>query len=76
MTECRFCGRPDNDFAALNKTSIYSEVEIAINRQGILRVRVDADGKDGHKYYTTQEIVNIKYCPMCGKILSSKEKNL
>lgn len=47
-----------------------------MNRQGMLRVRVDADGKDGHKYYTTQEVIKIKYCPMCGKILSSKEKKL
>ena len=40
----------------------YSGIEIAINPQGMLRVRVYDDDS-----LETQDIVHVKYCPMCGR---------
>ena len=36
---CKYCNREDNDFVMLNETADYSGLEIAMNRQGILRIR-------------------------------------
>lgn len=60
---CRYCHGFNHRFIPLHNTSAYSGVEIAVNSQGMLRVRVlnECD------VFTTQDIVNIKYCPMCGR---------
>ena len=51
-----------HDFVALNDTVEYSGIEIALNDQGMLRIRVYDKGK-----LETQDIVNITYCPFCGR---------
>ena len=61
---CPYCEATSNDFSFLIQTSEYSGIEIALNRQGMLRARVlDSYGK-----FSTQDIVEIKYCPLCGKL--------
>ena len=61
---CRYCRGAQNAFHNLNITEKYSSVEIAVNRQGMLRVRVFADEEDT---FATQEVININFCPMCGR---------
>ena len=52
-----------NDFVPMNQAVEYSGIEMAVNRQGMLRVRVlDDDGS-----FTTQDIIEIRNCPLCGK---------
>ncbi len=47
----------------MNQAVEYSGIEMAVNRQGMLRVRVlDDDGS-----FTTQDIIEIRNCPLCGK---------
>lgn len=41
----------------------YSGIEMALNPQGMFRVRV----LDSCDRFTTQDVVTIKYCPMCGR---------
>lgn len=60
---CRYCHGFNHRFIPLNKTSKYSGAEIAVNSQGMLRVRVQNECD----IFTTQEIVNIEYCPACGR---------
>ncbi len=60
---CRYCHGLNHRFIPLHKTSEYSGVEISVNSQGMLCVRIlDYCGS-----FTTQDIVTIKYCPMCGR---------
>lgn len=48
----------------MNQTMEYSGIELAINRQGMLRARYyDVNGD----VFEVQDFVEIKYCPMCGK---------
>lgn len=61
--KCPYCESTFNDFVAVNQTSEYSGIEISLNRQGILRTRV----LDSHGGFTTQDVIEIKYCPLCGK---------
>ena len=62
---CQYCeNRGNNDFVLLNDTNMYSGIDIEINSQGILRVRVFNDEMDG---FVTQDILNIRYCPICGR---------
>ena len=61
---CVFCERNNNDFIPLNQTADYSGIEISVNRQGMLRVRYN-DANEPN--FITQDIINIKYCPICGK---------
>lgn len=57
------CESGTNDFVPMNQTAEYSGIEMSVNRQGMLRVRVlDDDGG-----FTTQDIVEIRSCPLCGK---------
>ena len=58
---CKYCEHENNDFVILNETKDYSGIEIAVNRQGMLRVRYEDN------IWFSQDIVNIKFCPMCGK---------
>ena len=61
---CR-CQANNNDFIAINHTTEYSGIELAINRQGMLRARYyDINGGD---VFESQDIVNIKHCPFCGR---------
>ena len=63
---CQYCeSRGNNDFLLLNQTQDYSGIEIALNRQGMLRTRYYGD----NDIWCSQEIVNIKFCPMCGRKL-------
>ena len=61
---CKYCEHENNDFVILNTTVDYSNIEMALNRQGMLRVRHYADE---NQIWFTQDIINIKYCPICGK---------
>lgn len=63
MTKCPYCECGTNDFEVLNQTTEYSGIELAVNRQGLLRACVlDDDGG-----FSTQDIVEIRHCPLCGK---------
>ena len=61
--KCPYCESGTNDFVPMNQAVEYSGIEMAVNRQGMLRVRVlDDDGS-----FTTQDIIEIRNCPLCGK---------
>jgi hypothetical protein len=62
--KCPYCEHENNDFITLNQTAEYSGIEIAMNRQGMLRVRCCGENTET---FQTQDIVEIKYCPLCGK---------
>ena len=63
MTKCPYCECDTNNFEPLTQTAEYSGIELAVNRQGMLRARVlDDDGG-----FSTQDIVEIRFCPLCGK---------
>lgn len=64
QTFCPYCNATNNDFILLNQTVDYSGIEMSLNRQGMLRVRY-YDINDPN--FVTQDIVEIKYCPNCGK---------
>lgn len=61
--KCPYCESGTNDFVPMNQTAEYSGIEMSVNRQGMLRVRVLDDDGD----FTTQDIVEIRSCPLCGK---------
>lgn len=67
---CKLCNRKDNDFVPLNDTTDYSGIEIALNRQGMLRIRYYDDSS--HIWYS-EDIVNVKFCPICGRKLMGEE---
>ena len=67
---CPYCDAETNDFIPLNQTVEYSGIEIALNRQGMLRVRVYESGQET---FTTQDIVEIKCCPNCGCKMDKEE---
>ena len=60
---CPYCDAKTNAFIPINQTVEYSGIEIALNRQGMLRVRVYESGQET---FTAQDIVEIKFCPNCG----------
>ena len=63
--KCPYCESGTNDFVPMNQAVEYSGIEMAVNRQGMLRVRVlDDDGS-----FTTQDIIEIRNCPLCGKLI-------
>lgn len=67
--KCIYCDRDDNDFVPLNETFGYSGIELSLNKQGMLRVRYyDTDDTN----FITQEIVNLRYCPRCGRVMNSR----
>lgn len=60
---CQYCRANDNDFRTLNaETAQYSFLQIAMNSQGLLRVRDLSPGGG-------QEVIRISYCPICGEKL-------
>ena len=61
---CKYCEHGGNDFVVLNDTKEYSGMEIALNRQGMLRVRY----YEGYnQLWSVEDIVNVRFCPMCGR---------
>ena len=66
---CKYCGHENNDFVILNDTVEYSNIEMALNRQGVLRVRYFEQGE--YDLFYSQDIIKIKFCPMCGRKLIS-----
>lgn len=64
--KCAYCDREDNDFVLLNQTTDYSSIEMALNRQGMLRVRCYIDD---NQVWFSQDIVEIKFCPNCGRAM-------
>lgn len=66
IMRCAYCDREDNDFVLLNQTTDYSGIEMALNKQGMLRVRYYAD--DSHIWHS-QDIIEIKFCPNCGRAM-------
>ena len=64
--QCPYCEADDNQFIPLNETKDYSGIEISLNKQGMMRIRF---GYADCVCFESQDIVNIKYCPMCGRKL-------
>lgn len=62
---CQFCQHDNNDFVALNQTVEYSGLEMSMNRQGMFRTRY-YDTSDGDTF-TTQDMLQFKFCPYCGR---------
>lgn len=62
---CQYCDLATNDFVPINQTVEYNNIEIAVNRQGMLRARAF----DSHGKLETQDIAEIHYCPLCGRKL-------
>lgn len=63
LIPCPFCSDTDNGFIRINDTVEYSGIEMCMNRQGMFRVRV----YDESEHIDSQDSINIKYCPFCGK---------
>jgi hypothetical protein len=62
---CQYCEpRSGNDFVEMNQTKEYSGIEMAVNCQGMLRVRYY---EDCSRVWFSEDIVNIKHCPLCGR---------
>ncbi len=66
---CKYCEHENNDFIILNDTVEYSDIEMALNRQGVLRVRCFEQGE--YDLFYSQDIINVKFCPMCGRKLNA-----
>lgn len=67
---CPYCEATSGEFIPMNHQTIeYSGIEIALNRQGMLRVRVldCKENEDNTIGLLSQDIVEIKFCPLCGK---------
>ena len=62
---CKFCEADNNDFVIMNDTTDYSGIEMAINCQGILRIRYYMC--NGTHIFESEDIAQIKYCPLCGR---------
>ena len=69
---CPYCDAKTNDFIPINHTVEYSGIEIALNRKGMLRVRVYESGQET---FTAQDIVEIKCCPNCGAKMDADADN-
>ena len=63
---CKYCEHENNDFVVLNETVEYSGIEVELNKQGMLRVRYY---EDCTKTWFSEDIINVKFCPMCGRRL-------
>lgn len=63
---CKYCN-PDIDYALNPEGMPYSGIEMRVlGYVGILRCRI-FECADFEKNFTTQDAVNINYCPMCGR---------
>lgn len=63
MGKCKYCQSGTNDFVPLHETAEYSGIEIAVNRQGMLRARA----LDPKGHMAAQDVVMIACCPACGR---------
>ena len=63
--KCPYCEADTNDFILANQTADYSGIEMAINRQGMFRVRTYPNSTDDN--FDSQDVIELKYCPLCGK---------
>lgn len=63
--KCPYCENDTDDFIELNQTAEYSGIEMSLDKTGCLRVRVFPFGLSEN--FESQDIVEIKYCPCCGK---------
>lgn len=61
---CEYCEHENNDFITLNATVDYSNIEMAINRQGVFRIR---HYTDENQVWFSQDLININFCPVCGR---------
>lgn len=61
---CEFCGQRSSAFVPLNNTALYSGIEIAMNKDGMLRVRYSPENIIG---FDSQDIINVDFCPKCGR---------
>lgn len=61
---CEFCGQRSSAFVPMNNTAPYSGIEIAMNKDGMLRVRYSSENIIG---FDSQDIINIDFCPKCGR---------
>ena len=66
MEKCRYCESDTNDFVPISETAKYSNIEVSINRQGLLRIRTYEDVWD--TVFDLQDIIKIKFCPYCGRL--------
>ena len=64
---CQYCEHENNDFMILNETTDYSGIEMALNRQGVFRVRYYTEGD----IWFSEDVINIKHCPMCSREFSN-----
>ncbi len=61
---CRYCNSKRNNFIPMDdEPEGFTDVEIAVNRPGELRIRVFDTNYDP----ITRRTVKIQYCPFCGK---------
>lgn len=67
---CKCCAANSNDFIILNTTKEYSGIEMAVNRQGMLRIRVYDENEHDDEIFLTQDILELDYCPLCGNAFS------
>ena len=67
--KCAYCDSDNNDFVQLNQTFGYSGIEMSLNRQGMLRVRYYENGDNN---FVSQDIINIKFCPNCGRVMNGR----
>ena len=71
---CPYCDSENNDFIPLNQSVEYSGIEMALNRQGMLRVRYYM--YNGVDHFESQDIVNIKFCPNCGRAMNGRTNSV
>lgn len=65
---CEYC---NEDYKVLNKTKEYSDIEISLYTSiKAIRVRAIFDETD---LFQAQDVININYCPICGRKLIGKE---
>ena len=63
---CKYCVPKSKDVVFVMNYPEYSGIEISMHHTGQLRARYFADDDDN---FTAQDVVMIKYCPMCGREL-------
>lgn len=73
---CDFCSSSDSSFIVMNKDTVkYSNLEIAMDNSGTLRVRHLYDVVRNNQLvqgFDTQDVLNIAFCPICGKAINKQ----
>ena len=70
---CKFCSESKTHYVRLNATVDYSGIEVALNAPArTLRCRTYYyEPMDrAHGYDSTQDMIFINFCPMCGRRLT------